>query len=85
MNLFNKINITRYLCRPEELNSSSPVLPEEAHSLEHSTALSCPQTQRIYAHRGMTVNHCGREREREREKEGEGEGGGVSTEFKLLS
>ena len=26
-----------YLCRPAELNSSSPVLPEGAHSLEHNS------------------------------------------------
>ena len=41
------ISMPNYLCRPTELNSSSPVLPEGAHSLEHNTVLSCLKTQRI--------------------------------------
>ena len=35
-----------YLCRLAELNSSSPVLPEGAHSLERNIALSCQKTLR---------------------------------------
>ena len=64
-----------YLCRPTELNSSSPVLPEGAHSLEHNTVLSCLKTEskregagRIEKEMDGTGGEGGRERdERERE------------------
>ena len=68
-----------YLCRPAELNSSSPVLPEGAHSLEHNSALSCLKTQEGEGGEERkrsidgTGGEGGTERERERERGGERE------------
>ena len=64
-----------YLCRPAELNSSSPVLPEGAHSLEHNSALNCLEDSENLRgwgekrERGMGGEGGNREREGEREKE----------------
>ena len=69
--LLKSISMPNYLCRPAELNSSSPVLPEGAHSLEHNSALSCLKTQNL---RGR-----GRGEERTRWME-RGWGGGEQTD-----
>ena len=52
-----------YLCRPAVLNSSSPVLPEGAHTLEENLKRRGEERKR-QMERGR-----GTERERERERE----------------
>ena len=71
-----------YLCRPAELNSSSPVLPEGAHSLEHKCLELSEDSENLRGRGGAgrrdkeidgTRGEGGTEREREREGERERE------------